>query len=280
MDIYTYGSNRGSCYGYQYSCFSLDRPEKKIVTSKCARSDFFKASEKLLDSFEASKEFAKWCENRNGWQLVLKKMENDQYLLMAGQLEKSRELKKKINESTAYFYFDKSKQNDQDSGLYINLGFCGEASEIKLIAASLVRQLHKDGFYGLFNKIEKTIRKSEDASRYEINVNGFQQILNEMINAEKTDVVQHTSAKKFFLTKIFSKNKKTPDIYLASDIVKSRSVHKKEKAENIEKCVNLLKTEIKNFSERLLLVAAYDYFEIDERVNIRIDYEYLWYFRN
>ena len=158
MRVFTYCSCRSSRYGFQYCHFTSDSKEKKQSL----------LSSELSESKSVNAEFIKWCEKYNGWQLVL--LQNSQktnYLLMVGQLEKSRELEKQIKKSRGE---PVSNDNGLDSEYYMTLGFLGNAVEIKKLAVFLLKEYKKDGYCELFDKLEKTIRKTEDSTRYEIEI--------------------------------------------------------------------------------------------------------------
>lgn len=260
MQVYTYCSCRSSHYGYQYSSFSSD--SKGIVKSML--------SGEMSEHNVISREFIEWCENKSGWQLVLVKNQyKDKYLIMAGQLEKSRELEKNKRKSRGETNFN---ENSLDSDFYMTLGFCGTAEEIKQIAVFLLNQ-YKDGFCDLFNTLEKTIKKAEDATRYEIDTSIFNPIFRGL------SVPLHSSAnsKNSILRNVVHRKKPYPDIRLSVDSAKTKRETLRVRKSHVEKCVELL-SNIERFSEHILLLIAYNYFNAGDRANIHIDYEYLWYF--
>ena len=275
MHIYTYCSNKGSRYGYQYASFTFKSGNKLVESRGSAEKS---GTVEYLN--EISEEFIRWCEKKNGWQLVLEKIGDNKYILMAGQLEKSRELKKKQNESKAYAYTGTSEEekNNQDSGLYMSLGFQGTASEIKPIAIFMVKQ-YKDGFCQLFDQLEKTVSKSADATKYEIDTIKFEKIF-----SKANDISGECKSSELMsechpiLQKIFRRS--FPNIYLSFDTSENKKdKFLSQKKKRIDDCANLLNV-MEKFSERLLVVIAYDYFEIKEKINIHIEYEYLWHFRD
>lgn len=260
MRIYTYCSYRGSHYGYQYSSFNYD--SKGSVKSML--SEEMHGHNKKIPG-----EFIKWCENKNGWQLVLEKVPNkDKYLIMVGQLEKSREFEKKKRKSKSGGETD-FDENSLDSDFYMTFGFYGTAVEIKPLIVYLLKQ-YKDGFRELFNKLEETIKKSEDAKRYEIDTSLFNGIFSSL------DVHEPPIKKNSILGSIVRRIK-APDIYLSVDRAKDKKESLQIRNKNVDKCVELL-SNIEGFSEHILLLIAYEdfsYFNKCDKVNIRIDYEYL-----
>lgn len=219
---------------------------------------------------EFPKEFFDWCENKSGWQLVLEKLDKDNYLVMAGQLEKSRELEKKKLKSKGETAFD---ENSLDSDFYMTLGFCGTAEEIKPIAKILLNEF-KDGFCKLFNTLENTIRRSEDAARYEINTEKFNRVF---IELSVSSLSFSNVPKKSFLGNFIRRFKAYPDIHLSVENATTNNETLTIRKNNIDDCIDLL-SNIEDFSDHILLLVAYNYFSISDRVNIHIDYEYLWYF--
>lgn len=253
MRIYTYCSCRSSRYGYQYASFDSDSTDIARSMLSSERCDVI------------SEEFTKWCEDRSGWQLVLERgVGGDKYLLMAGQLEKSKELEKKERKRRGETDFN---ENHLDSDFYMTLGFLGTASEIKPVAMFLLEQYEDDGFRELFNRLEKIIRKAWDAARYEINTAEF--------NTVFVDLESPAPPKSVFLSKAVRRIKTSPDIRLSVDRARAERETRQARRDNVHRCIKLLPN-MEGFSERILLLIAYDCFRISDQVNIHIDYEYLW----
>ena len=259
MLIFTYCSCKSSHYGYQYCYF----------TSNCSDNKLSFLSSELSECNAISKEFIKWCENISGWQLVLRKSQTkEKYLLMVGQLEKSRELKKKIQKTNGNLNFD---ENSLDSDYYMTLGFLGSSQEIKGLTFFMMREFKKDGFQSLFNRLEDTIRKTDDATRYEINTKSFNSIFADLPDVSSP---QNVSLKpNTLISKMINKVSTYKDTYLSKAL--SKGIPKYEKRKNFDKCINMI-SDIDNLPGMTPLLIAYDYFRADTRINIRIDYEYLW----
>lgn len=264
MLVFTYCSSRSSRYGYQYSYFSSD--STKAVCS-------FLSSE-MSGQTAISKEFIKWCENYNGWQLALRKSkQKDEYLLMVGQLEKSRELEKKIQMKRGNTDLD---LNSLDSDYYISLGFLGSSNEIKRITVFMLREYKNDGFRALFNLLEKSIRKIEDATRYEIDTKQFNSIFNNVPAVGPSVTATTNSSFNHPLGRLV--RKVVPfGTYLSLVKAKIHEETLSTRKKRVEKCIDIL-SNFDNLSGNVPLLIAYDYFKIDAIIDIRIDYEYLWYY--
>jgi Holliday junction resolvase len=264
MLIFTYCSCRSLHYGYQYCRFSSEDTEKKLSFLSSELSE-------LPERERIPKEFIKWCENFNGWQLALRKSPNkEQYLLMVGQLEKSRELEKKIKKWTGDRNFD---ENSLDSDYYMTLGFLGSLKEIKRLAVYMLKQYKLDGFSSLFDNLENTIRKTDDATRYEINTHSFNSIFDAL--PEVSSAISNNSKTNNLFDKIVQKVVTSTDTYLSVSNAKRQNTPLYMKRKNIDKCIETI-SGLEKLTGITPLLIAYDYFKVDTRINIRIDYEYLW----
>lgn len=259
MDIFTYCSCRSSRYGYQYCCF----------TSECTDTKLSFLSSELSECKVRSEEFVKWCENYNGWQLALISKNKDKHLLMVGQLEKSRELEKKIQKKKGNLNFD---ENSLDSDYYMTLGFLGSSKEIKRVTVFMLQEYKNDGFRNLFNRLEGTIRKTDDAARYEINTKKFNSIFSSIPDVSSTD--RNSSVINGLFGKMVYKVSSS-DTYLSHIKAKSQNIPLYMRKKNIEKCIETI-SNFNDLSGITPLLIAYDYFRLDTKINIRIDYEYLW----
>ncbi|MEE5993314.1 MAG: hypothetical protein V3G42_08740 [Oscillospiraceae bacterium] len=259
MKVYTYCSYRSSRYGYQYAMFlanSVDTIRSMLASESAGR---------------IPEEFMQWCENRSNWQLVLEKTAKNKYWLMAGQLEKSRRLERKRKLQQEKGFFD---ENSTDSPFYMTIGFYGTAEEIQPIAANFLIAYQKDGFQALFNQLEKTIQKTKDAEHYLIQAKQFNQLFKGL--RLPSNAIRRESDEDIFKNalKVF---KRVPQPFQRLSITqaKEQKITLSERKRQTLNCVRLL-SEMENFSESILLLIAYEDFSIDEKVNIHIDYEYLY----
>lgn len=262
MRVFTYCSCRSSHYGYQYCTFTSDSKEKK-------QSLLFS---ELSESNSINAEFIKWCENYNGWQLALQQSATKKhYLLMVGQLEKSRELEKRIQKMHGTPISDKVCP---DSDYYITIGWLGNSEEIKYLSVFLLKEYKKDGYRDLFNKLEPTIGKTSDATRYEIDTKSFNAIFANIseVNSKKPNN-SRIQTLKIKICKITSSSKRYLSCADAQRKREKLSVRKK----NIEECISFV-SNFDNLSGKVPLLIAYDYFSIASKIDIRIDYEYLWFY--
>ena len=83
-----------------------------------------------------------------------KENKKDKFLLMVGQLEKSRELEKRIQIKRGN---SNDNLNSLDSDYYMTLGFLGSSQEIKKLTVFMMKEYMKDGYRSLFNRLEGTI---------------------------------------------------------------------------------------------------------------------------
>lgn len=264
MLILTYCSCRSSHYGYQYCYFTSECTEKRLSFLSSELSE-------LPECGRIPKEFIKWCENFNGWQLALRKSPNkEQYLLMVGQLEKSRELEKKIRKRNGDTNFD---ENSLDSDYYMTLGFLGSLKEIKNLAVFMLKEYKHDGFRRLFNDLENTIRKTDDATRYEIDTQSFNSVF--VALPEVSSVISNNLKINNLLGKMVQKVVASNDMYLSEANAKRQNTPLYMKRKNIDKCIDTI-SGLEKLTGITPLLIAYDYFKVDTRINIRIDYEYLW----
>ena len=190
---------------------------------------------------------------------------------MAGQLEKSRELEKKNRKSRGETDFD---ENGLDSIFYMTLGFCGTAAEIKPIAVFLLKQCKQDGFRELFNALEKTIHQSADAARYEIDTAEFNSIFSGLLVPSRSSPTTKSSG---ILDNVVRRFIAQPHNRLSVERIKANKETKRTRSDNVNECIELL-ADMEAFSENFLLLVAYNYFSVSDKINIHIDYEYLWYF--
>ena len=260
MRVFTYCSCRSSQYGYQYSYFTSNSKEKKqsLLSSELSKSNLINA------------EFIKWCENYNGWQLALWHFSNTKkYLLMVGQLEKSRELEKKIQKRRCVSI---PNENSLDSDYYMTIGWLGCAEEIKRLTVFLLKEYKEDGYRNLFNKLELTINKSSDARRYEIDTESFNDIF---ANIPKVNVVSKKPNNSItnFVEMMLHKDTHPYKRYLSCANAQKLSVRK----EKIDECISII-SNFDRLSGKIPLLIAYDYFSIASKIDIRIDYQYLWFY--
>jgi hypothetical protein len=189
---------------------------------------------------------------------------------MVGQLEKSRELEKKIKKWTGDRNFD---ENSLDSDYYMTLGFLGSLKEIKRLAVYMLKQYKLDGFSSLFDNLENTIRKTDDATRYEINTHSFNSIFDAL--PEVSSAISNNSKTNNLFDKIVQKVVTSTDTYLSVSNAKRQNTPLYMKRKNIDKCIETI-SGLEKLTGITPLLIAYDYFKVDTRINIRIDYEYLW----
>lgn len=261
MLIFTYCSCRSSRYGYQYSYFS----------SECTETIYSLLSSELSESNAIHKEFIKWCENYSGWQLALRQgKQKDKFLLMVGQLEKSRELEKKIQIKRGNAQGD---LNSLDSDYYMTLGFLGSSQEIKKLTVFMMREYMKDGYRSLFNRLEGTINKTDDATRYVINTKAFNSIFCDLPEISLSHSVGLKPNGLF--NNLILKSVMPTDTYLSSAKAQSKKTSLPDRKKSFEKCIEMI-SDFENLSGILPLLIAYDYFRIDTRIYVRIDYDYLW----
>lgn len=249
MQIFTYCSYKNSRNGFQYAKFRSNVGhiiKSEIKTPKGNISSEFR-------------EFVNWCENITDWQLVVERVPHaEKYLVMVGQLEKSR----KLNET-----------GKKDSDFYMTLGFSGSFEEIKPIAIYLLKAYNEDGFRSLFDKLENTISKSDDAMTYKIDAKKFNKIFPKVRTVSTGKDVKKLEK----LIKTVQKTVQQLDTnrYLTVKRAKAQQEDLKTRKHNIDMCVERLKT-MENFSKGVLLIIAYSDSQINEQINayIRIDYEY------
>lgn len=256
MDIFTYCSYRSSRYGYQYATFSSksNGTISSIISSEMKKNIILN-------------EFVDWCENKSNWQLVLKRIANTKkYLIMVGKLEESRELKKILE-------YKKGNDDNFDSDYYMTLGFYGNISEIKPLAFYLLNE-YTDGFRSLFDRLESTISKSCDAARYEIDSTKFNKIFN---NIQIPPIPVLSNQKKSIFNCLIHKLKTDPCVRLSVKSAQENSENLKIRKQKVKESSKLL-FKMEDFSENILILVACDFFTINEKINIHIDYEYLWYF--
>ncbi len=266
MLVFTYCSYRSSHYGYQYCNFTSDSKEKKqsLLSSELSKSN-------LIDV-----KFIEWCENRNGWQLALQQLTNKKnnkgnYLLMIGQLEKSRELEKKIEKHKGMFIQD---ENNLDSDYYITIGWLGNDEEIQRLSVFLLEEYKKDGYRDLFNRLELTIRKTDDSTRYEIDTKFFNAIFTSIPEVNTVSVKPNNNRTGFW-EMMTRKVTSSSEIYLSCANAERNKEVRSMRKKNIDKCISAI-SNFDNLIGKVPLLIAYDYFIIDAKINIRIDYEYLW----
>lgn len=156
----------------------------------------------------------------------------------------------------------------------MTLGFYRKISEIKSLSIYLLNEYANDGFYKLFNTLEDTISKSSDASRYEINATKFNKIFSNLKKIQTLESKESKSLKDYLINSIIRKLKVYPDIRLSIEKAKKNQERPSDRESNVRECSKVLST-METFSESILLLIAYSYFSIDEKVNIHIDYEYL-----
>lgn len=266
MRVFTYCSCRSSRYGYQYCCFTSDSKEKKRSL----------LSLKLSESNPINAEFIKWCEYYNSWQLALRKLSSrKEYLLMVGQLEKSRELEKKIRKRRNDPI---PNENGFDSDCYITVGWLGNAEEIKRLSVFLLKEYKKDGYRDLFNKLEPTIKRTDNAAGYEIDTESFNAVFADI---PKVNVVSRKSdnSRNGFWEIITRKIKPTSssEIYLSSADAQRKQELLSMRKKNVEHCISVI-SDFDSLSGEVPLLIAYDYFSPVYKIDIRIDYEYLWFY--
>lgn len=263
MLVFTHCSCRSSRYGYQYSYFPSDSKEKK-------QSLLFS---ELSESNSINAEFIKWCENYNGWQLALwQSSGKEKYLLMVGQLEKSRELEKKIQKKRGVPI---SNENSLDSDYYMTIGWLGDAEEIKRLTVFLLKEYKKDGYRDLFNRLELTIRKSSDAERYEIDTESFNAIFASIPEVSVVSPNPHNSRTIFL--EMMARKVTSSEIYLSCANAQKKQEPLSIRKKNIDKCISII-SNFDRLSGKVPLLIAYDYFSVDSKIDIRIDYEYLWFY--
>lgn len=261
MFVFTYCSYRSSRYGYQYCNFTSNSKEKKqsLLSSELSKCNSVNAK------------FIEWCENFNGWQLALQQLINkESYLLMIGQLEKSRELEKKIEKHKGRLIQD---ENSLDSDYYITIGWLGNGEEMQRLSVFLLEEYKKDGYRDLFNRLEHTISKTNDATRYEIDTESFNAIFTNIPEVNTVSVT--TNNRTGFWKMITRKGTSSSEIYLSWADAQRKKEQRSMRKKNIDKCISAI-SNFDNLIGKVPLLIAYDYFSIDAKINIRIDYEYLW----
>lgn len=254
MDIYTYCSYRGSYCGFQFASFNSKELGKVLS---------FPLNE-LKQHTEIPREYLDWCQKKSDWQILLERISDRRYLLVAKSLEKSRQIE--MNERRRH---GNNEPLFIDSDYYITLGFCGTAKEILPYAYRLIIEFN-DGFRKLFNELEKTISKTAGACRYSISVPDLLKVFS---NTNIKEVISNTKpAKNVF--GIFHRHPQ-PYILLSSEEAKTKNIYLSERRKEVERCAAQL-SNMESFSENILLLIAYNYFSINQKINIRIDHEYLW----
>lgn len=264
MDIFTYCSYRSSQFGFQYSHFKSDSTDDVSSILPIEKN----SQEKI------PKEFLKWCYNYSGWQLVLKQYSN-QYFLMIGQLEKSRILDKVEQETRGNIY---SNMNNLDSDYYMTIGFLGELDIISKVTQVFIQEYLNDGYRGIFNDFESSIKKNKDFTRYIIDTNKFNDIYMDRVNKVSINkTIDITNSKNSFKKKFFL----IPDKYNNYYGVERAKIYKEDRTErksNIKKLIEDF-SDINNISNKIPILIAYKDSSIDcneYKKGIRIDYEYLW----
>lgn len=254
MDIYTYCSYRGSYCGFQFASFnSKDRGEALSFPLP-----------ELKQHAAIPNEYLDWCQNKSDWHILLERLPDGRYLLVAKSLEESRYIEMKENKRKG-----SNEPQFLDSDYYITLGFCGTAKELLPYAYRLVIEFN-DGFRKLFNKLEKTISKTADARRYLISVPSLLEVFSD---TNVKEVFSNTKPAK----NIFGIFQRYPQPYflLSSEEAKNQKIPISERRKEVERCAAQL-SDMESFSENILLLIAYNHFNINQKINIRIDHEYLW----
>lgn len=80
-----------------------------------------------------------------------------------------------------------------------------------------------------------------------------------------------TSFWKMMIRKVTSSS----DIYLSFANAQREEEQRSMRKKNIDKCISAI-SNFDNLTGEVPLLIAYDYFSIDDQIDIRIDYEYLW----
>lgn len=267
MRCYAHCSYRSAHSGYQYAVFDTEDTEEQQSILKTAEESSTRSDSQFL-------QFQRWNEEGSGWKLALLQNTVEQTgILMLGELEKSMSRKRA------------ETQEPLDTDFYITIGFSGLISDLRMISASALKELAKDGGETLFRRFESAFFPSKDRRGYCIRPDIVEKVLQDLRkmanNLQKSDQVHgETSCRlRTILNRLIRIPHAPPQFNLTlvpSAENSGKKLLRSDRAENIRQCVNTILDPTIRFSEELLvLVAQRDSVFRTRAGSIRIDYEYL-----